>query len=117
MKNHHQSVPLHRIKLRLKKGDLVRVIAGKHKGLEGPILKVNHRQRQVFLEGVQAVKHKKPSQQNEEGGIIKMNTPLAIAKVALLHPKNRKITTRVSFCYSTTHQKQRVTRKNKVVLP
>lgn len=57
---------------KLKSGDKVVVIAGKDKGKEGKILVVDRKKNRVLVEGVNMIsKHQKPSQTNQQGGIIK----------------------------------------------
>ena len=56
---------------KIKKGDLVKVIAGKDKDKEGKVLVVNHKNGTVIVEGVNMLtKHQKPSAANQEGGIV-----------------------------------------------
>ncbi len=56
---------------KLKKGDLVKVIAGKDKGKEGKILSINKKNGTALVEGVNMItKHTKPSAANQNGGII-----------------------------------------------
>lgn len=56
---------------KLKKGDLVKVIAGKDKGKEGKILSINTKKGTALVEGVNMItKHTKPSAANQNGGII-----------------------------------------------
>ncbi len=56
---------------KLKKGDLVKVIAGKDKGKEGKILAINTKKGTALVEGVNMItKHTKPSAANQNGGII-----------------------------------------------
>ena len=56
---------------KLKKGDLVQVIAGKDKGKEGKILSINTKKGTALVEGVNMItKHTKPSAANQNGGII-----------------------------------------------
>ena len=58
--------------LKIKKGDTVKVIAGKDKGKEGKVLSVNAKNNTALVEGVNMVsKHTKPSPANQQGGIIK----------------------------------------------
>ena len=53
------------IKLKIKSGDIVRVIAGDHKGAEGKVLKVDREKNKAIVEGVNMVsKHTKPSAKN-----------------------------------------------------
>ena len=57
--------------MKIKKGDLVRVIAGKDKDKEGKVIAVNAKENKVLVEGVNMLtKHTKPSAANQNGGII-----------------------------------------------
>ena len=76
---------------RLKKGDLVEVIAGKDKGKQGKILEVRINAGRVLIEGLNRVKkHTKPSQTNPTGGIVDKEAPLHISNVMLVDPKTNK---------------------------
>ena len=76
---------------RLKKGDLVEVIAGKDKGKQGKILEVRVAAGRVLIEGLNRVKkHTKPSQKNPQGGIQDKEAPLHISNVMLVDPKTNK---------------------------
>ena len=80
---------------KIKKGDMVRVIAGADKDNEGKVLSVNAKNHTVVVEGVHMIKkHTKPSMTNQAGGIIEQEGPIDISNVMLLH--NGK-TTRVGF--------------------
>ena len=81
--------------LKIKKGDLVKVIAGKDNGKEGKVLAVDVKNHKVLVEGINMVsKHMKPSQVNQNGGIIEKEAPLDISNVMLV-VKGK--TTRVGF--------------------
>jgi len=81
------------IKLKIKSGDLVKVIAGDHKGSEGKVLKVDREKNKAIVEGVNMVsKHTKPSAKNPQGGIIKKEAPIHISNIALIDPKSKKAT-------------------------
>ena len=70
---------------KIKVGDTVRVIAGKDKGKEGEVLKIDHKNGKVVVKEVNMVtKHNKQSQQNPNGGIIKFEAPIDISNVMLL---------------------------------
>jgi large subunit ribosomal protein L24 len=85
------------IKLKIKSGDLVRVIAGDHKGQEGKVLRVLREKNKAVVEGVNMVsKHTKPSAQNPQGGSVKKEAPIQISNIALIDPKT-KGTTKVGF--------------------
>jgi large subunit ribosomal protein L24 len=80
-------------KLKIKSGDIVRVIAGDHKGSEGKVLKVNRDDNNAIVEGVNMVsKHTKPSAKSPQGGIVKKEAPIQISNLSLLDPKSKEIT-------------------------
>ena len=57
--------------VKIKKGDTVKVIAGKDKDKEGKVLSVDAKKNKVIVEGVNMItKHTKPSMQNQQGGIV-----------------------------------------------
>ena len=71
---------------KIKKNDLVRVIAGKDKGKEGKVLSVDPKNKKVLIEGVNMVfKHTKPNMQNQAGGIIEKEAPIDISNVMYLY--------------------------------
>ncbi|ATA89812.1 MAG: 50S ribosomal protein L24 [Capnocytophaga felis] len=85
------------MKLKIKTGDTVRVIAGEHKGSEGKVLRVDREKNKAIVEGVNLVsKHTKPSAQNPQGGIVKKEAFIHISNLSLIDPKSGK-TTRVGF--------------------
>ena len=78
-------------KIKIKKGDTVRVIAGKDKGKEGKVLVVDHKNERVIVEGVNVVKkHEKPSNANPDGGIINKELPISVSNVKLVDDKKKK---------------------------
>ncbi|MFP2996163.1 50S ribosomal protein L24 [Spongiivirga sp. MCCC 1A20706] len=84
------------IKLKIKSGDNVKVIAGDHKGSEGKVLSINREKNKAIVEGVNVVKkHTKPSAQNPQGGIIEKEAPIHISNLSLLTAKGE--TTRVGY--------------------
>jgi large subunit ribosomal protein L24 len=71
--------------LKIKKGDTVRVIAGKDNNAEGKVLSVDAKNGKVVVEGVNMItKHAKPSQSNPNGGIVQKEAPIDISNVMLL---------------------------------
>lgn len=83
------------IKLKLKTGDKVRVIAGDHRSEEGKIIKVIKETNKAIVEGVNMIsKHTKPSAKSPQGGIVKKEAPLHISNLMLV--ENGK-TTRVGY--------------------
>jgi large subunit ribosomal protein L24 len=79
------------MKFKMKKGDLVEVIAGKDKGKQGKILELIVDKMRVRVEGVNRVKrHTKPSQKNPNGGIIEKEAAVHYSNVLLVDPKTNK---------------------------
>ena len=78
-------------KIRLKKDDMVMVRAGKYKGKTGKILAVHKDLNKVTVEGINIVKrHRKPTQQRPQGGIIEITKPIWVSKVGLLDNTAKK---------------------------
>ncbi|MGN0384662.1 MAG: 50S ribosomal protein L24 [Lachnospiraceae bacterium] len=81
--------------LKIKKGDTVKVIAGKDNGKEGKVIAVDQKNKKVLVEGVNMItKHAKPSQANPNGGIIQREAYIDLSNVMLVY--KGKIT-RVGF--------------------
>lgn len=97
------------IKLKIKKGDKVRVTKGKDKGREGTVEKVFPRGNKVLITGVNIYKkHAKSGRGGKKGGIIDVIKPLPISNVAPLCPKCNKPT---RFGYRMKPEKLRICRK------
>lgn len=102
------------VKLKIKTGDTVRIIAGDHKGTEGKVLKVDKEKNKAIVEGANMVsKHEKPSASNPQGGIVKKEAPIHISNLSLL-TKNGE-TTRVGYEIQDG-KKVRVAKKSKEVI-
>ncbi|MCL2050293.1 MAG: 50S ribosomal protein L24 [Lachnospiraceae bacterium] len=72
--------------LKIRKGDTVKVIAGKDNGKEGKVLEVDRKKGRVLVEGVGIItKHTKPSQANQNGGIIHKEALIDISNVMYVH--------------------------------
>ena len=81
--------------MKIKKGDMVKVIAGKDKDKEGKVIAVNKKDGKVLVEGVNMLtKHTKPSAANQNGGIVHQEGYIDASNVMYLH--NGKAT-RVGF--------------------
>ena len=77
--------------MKIRKDDTVVVLSGKDKGKQGKVLSADPKGMKVIVEGVNvATKHQKPRNQQEEGGIIKMETPIYVSKVQLYCPACKK---------------------------
>ena len=81
--------------MKIKKGDLVKVIAGKDKDKEGKVIAVNTKNNTLLVEGVNMItKHTKPSMANQQGGIVHQEGPINASNVMLMHDGKA---TRVGF--------------------
>ena len=79
--------------MNIKKDDKVVVLSGKDKGKQGKVMSADPKAMKVIVEGVNvATKHQKAQKQGQEGGIIKVETPIYVSKVQLVCPKCGKAT-------------------------
>jgi len=103
-------------KLRLKKGDTVRVMSGKHRGAEGEVLQVNHESLRVLVKNVNVIKKaQKPTQENPRGGFKEQEAPIHVSNVRLLDPKTGA-PTRIGVTIGEDGRKVRVARASGTVL-
>jgi large subunit ribosomal protein L24 len=78
---------------RVRKGDLVQVIAGKEKGKRGRVVKVLYKKQRVVIERLMMVKrHTKPSQTNQQGGILEKEGSIHLSNVMPVDPQTDKPT-------------------------
>ena len=90
MEKKKQAIPA---KLKIRKGDLVKVIAGDSKGSQGKIVEVILAKNRAIVEGANMVsKHTKPNAANPNGGIVKQEAAIHISNLALVEPKTGKPT-------------------------
>ena len=82
---------------KIRKGDTVVILSGKDKGKTGEVTKAMPKDGKVIVSGVNvAVRHRKPTQTNPQGGLERREAPLHVSKVAIADPKTGKAT-RVRF--------------------
>src|SRR5574344_1495520 len=103
-------------KLKIKKDDMVLVLAGKSKDHKGDkphkVLKVLREENRAIVEGVNMVsKSTKPSAKNPQGGIIKQEAPIHISNLSLVDPKSGE-PTRVAIKKNEDGSKIRVAKKS-----
>ena len=82
----HQHLPKVRHKIKIKKEDTVKVIAGRDKGKTGRVLQVDAAKGKVLVEGVSMVKrHTRPNPSRQiKGGIAERESPIAISNVMVM---------------------------------
>ena len=99
-------------KLKIRTGDLVKVIAGDSKGSQGKIVKVDIAKNRATVEGANMVsKHTKPNAANPNGGIVKQEAAIHISNLALVDPKTGA-TTRVGRQKNADGKLVRVAKKS-----
>ncbi|HUY85276.1 MAG TPA: 50S ribosomal protein L24 [Candidatus Dormibacteraeota bacterium] len=95
-------------KIRLKKGDLVIVRAGKHKGQTGKISAVHPRENKVTVDGINIVKkHVKPNREHPQGAIVEVTKPIWVSKVSIVEPTSKKAS-RVGYMLGVDGKKTRI---------
>ena len=94
--------------MHVKKGDMVEIIAGDHKGASGRVLRVMPDKKCVVVQGHNlAKKHVRPSRKNPQGGRINVERPIHISNVLPIDPKTSK-GTRVRYELSAKGGKKRL---------
>jgi len=97
--------------MKIKKNDTVKIITGKDKGQTGRVIKVLTAKNRIIVEGLNLVsKHQRPSQENQQGGIVKKEASIHISNVMLFY-KNKS--TRVGFKILDNGKKVRFSKKHK----
>ncbi|MEA3496095.1 MAG: 50S ribosomal protein L24 [Bacteroidota bacterium] len=80
-------------KIKIKKEDTVIAISGNYKGKKGRVLSLNREKNKAIVEGINIItKHTKPSQENQDGGIIKKEAYIDISNLMLINPKTSEPT-------------------------
>ena len=95
--------------MHVRKGMLVKVVSGNHKGMEGKILNVFPKKNKVIVEGVNFRKRaSRPTQENPTGGFVEREAPLHISNVMVV---NNGIPTRVGYKVLDDGTKIRISNK------
>jgi large subunit ribosomal protein L24 len=96
------------MKVRFKRGDRVRVMAGSHKGEEGRIIAVLHDKNRVVIENVNVIQvAQRPTQENPRGGYAEREAPIHASNVQLLDPQNGE-PTRIGATWTEGGRKVRI---------
>jgi large subunit ribosomal protein L24 len=98
--------------MKIKTGDLVKIISGAHKGKTAKVVSVHPAQNAVKLEGIgQRKRFVKPNSLNPQGGTKDIHVAMPVGKVALVHPTDATKTTRVGYEVKKDGTKTRVARQ------
>lgn len=77
--------------MKIRKDDMVLVIGGNDRGKRGKVLKVYPDKQRIIVEGVRFIKkHQRPTQTQQQGGIVKREGPIHVSNVMLIDPKSGK---------------------------
>ncbi len=102
---------MNRGKIRIKKDDKVKILAGKDKGKIGKVLQVAPKTSRAVVENINVVKvHQRPSQSNPQGGIVEKPMPVDASNLILLCSKCVK-PTRISVQHLDSGKRVRVCKK------
>ncbi|MBI2552325.1 50S ribosomal protein L24 [Candidatus Uhrbacteria bacterium] len=102
--------------MKIKKGDIVKILTGTSKGKTGKVLNVFLQNGTVTVEGVNLhKKHTRPRKQGQQGQVVEFPAPLPSSKVALVCPKCGK-TTRVGYVMKAGEKKRRVCKKCRTII-
>jgi large subunit ribosomal protein L24 len=94
--------------IRLKKGDLVIVRAGKYRGKTGKVSAIHPRENKVTVDGINIVKkHVKPNQQHPQGAIVELTKPIWVSKVSIVEPTTKR-PSRIGFKLDAKGAKTRI---------
>ena len=100
--------------MKIKKGDMVKIIAGSDKGKDGRVIQIYPKDDKVVVEGVKLVKkHIRPNQENPQGGILEKEMPVHISNVVLIINGN---STRIGYRRLDDGKKVRYSKKTNEVI-
>jgi len=104
-------------KMKIRKGDTVKILAGKYKGKEGKVLKAIPAKSKIIVEGINfKVKHMKPTQKNPQGGILEKEAPMHVSN-AMLVCKKCGAATRIAMKVLEDGTKERICKKCGEIIP
>src|SRR5882672_3735910 len=102
--------------LRIRKGDKVKVLAGRDRGKTAKVLHVYPNKDRALVEGINMVKkHVRKSQQHPQGALVSKELPIHISNLSLIDPTSSKAT-RTSVQVAADGSKQRIASKSKAVI-
>ena len=112
----HKPKPSNRMKMRIKKGDVVQVINGKDKGKTGEVLQIMPIENRVVVQGVNLrTKHLKPTQEGESGRILTEEASVHASNV-MLYSNDKKVASRVEIFVDKDGTKKRRLKKTGEVI-
>jgi large subunit ribosomal protein L24 len=102
---------------RIRKGDKVRVISGKLATKEGVVLLVNNKKQTAVIEGLNKMKlHRKPTANQEKGGITEKEMGIPLCKLALLAPKAPQGISKIKYRIDKEGKKSRIAKRTNAAI-
>ena len=103
------------VKLHIKKGDTVKVIAGNSRGQQGKVLSIDRKKLRAIIEGLNMIsKHTKPNAKNTQGGIVKQEAPIHVSNLMVVDAKG--IATRIGRKLNENNKSERYSKKSGEVI-
>ncbi len=103
------------VKMNIRKGDRVQVIAGKDKGKSGDVVRVMPKENRAVVSGVNVAKRHERQTAQQAGGIVNKELPIHVSNLAVLDPKDNK-PTRVGYKVLKDGRKVRVAKRSAEVI-
>ena len=101
--------------MKLKKGDMVKIIIGKDKGRTGKVQKIITKNAKIIIDGINIYKKHVKKSEGKPGGIIEISRPLAVSKVMIICPTCNK-PARIGYQIIKNGEKTRICRKCKAII-
>ena len=97
--------------MRIKRNDIVKVLAGKDKGKSGKVLKILPRKNKAIVEGINFFKkHARKTQENPKGGLVQKESPISVSNLAIICTRCNKAA-RIGYSRLTDGTKSRICKK------
>ena len=100
---------------KIKKDDLVKIIAGKDKGKEGKVIQVIPSKHQLVIEGINILKKTRKKSDKAQGSIVDFPAPIHSSNVMLICPMDKK-PTRVGFKFLKDGEKRRFSKRSSEII-
>lgn len=102
--------------MKLKKNDIVQVLAGRNRGKKGKILIVFPKTNQAIVEGINMIqKHQRPSRQNPKGGLVERETKIHVSNLKYIDAKTGK-PTRLGYTFLADGSKVRMSKASQEIV-
>ena len=102
--------------MKIRKDDMVVVIAGKNKGKTGKVLRTIPTKDRIIVDGLNKVKRHVRKSKDKAGQIVEFEAPMHISNVMLIDPKESKKRSRVGYIHDAKGKKKRIAKKSKTTL-